>query len=116
MVVTPIDRLYVEGGNRLTANNIRKQIIKANADNCSYLENTFKKLRASLEDNNLDSIMYILTEELFYEVIHTDLVVNLHNSYIKTIDKDSFINSLIDSYKIRGYKSAVFAWMPLLLR
>lgn len=116
MVVTPIDRLYVEGGNRLTANNMRKQIIKAHTDNCSYLEHTFEKLRVSLDNNNLESTMNILTEELFYEVIHTDLVESLHKSYTKAIDKDSFVNSLIDSYKIRGYKSAVFAWMPLLLR
>ena len=116
MIVKPIDKLYGETGNKFTANNLRISNIKSNIKNEEYIECKFKELSQNLEECNLDQVMDIVVDELFYEVIDSSFITNLSNAYNKSSEKDIFISNLKESYKLRGVNSVAVAWTPIIRR
>lgn len=116
MIVRPIKKLYGEEGSKFTANRLRMSNIKENIGNKEYVECKFKELSINLEKCNLDKVLDILVDELFYEVVDSSLVMNLYDAYSKSNKKDIFMYSLKESYMLRGVNSIVVAWTPIIRR
>ena len=115
MIVQPIESLYGECGNRVLANKKRIALIKE-IGNSSKLDSILESLDANLSTGNLDKVYGIIANELFYEIVPSGLITLLYNAYNNVKDKNLLINELKESYIIRGVKSAVFAWTPILTR
>ena len=116
MIVKPIEKLYGEAGNKFTANNLRISNIKANIGNKEYVECKFKELSMNLERCDLDNVMNILVDDLFYEMIDSSFITNLYDAYSRSSEKDIFISNLKESYKLRGVNSISVAWTPIIRR
>lgn len=115
MIVQPIESLYEECGNRVLANKKRIALIKE-IGSSSKLDNILELLETNLSTGNLDKVYKIIVNELFYEIVPSGLITLLYNAYNNVKDKSLLINELKESYIIRGAKSAVFAWTPILTR
>jgi len=120
MVIQPVLQLYEEDGNRQIANRnriIKVRHIMSNYEvDESYLNICFIRLSESLTNKDKTNTKEILQDELFFEVIHISLIVNLHKAYFAVKDKETLIYALKESYLIRGEAGAMFAWMPIVLR
>lgn len=112
-MIQPIKELYEEEGNRVSASKKRIGKIKESIGDKCRIDEIFSRLESSLKHGNLDMVMTIIMNELFYEVVSSSFVMDVYKSYINSNDRELFIDKLKESYIIRGIKSARFAWTPL---
>lgn len=118
MIIKPIKELYGENDNIVTANQKRISMIKANIANESELHNKFVELSEHLESGNLDAVSEIITNNLFYEEVPSDFIMGLNKLYIsgRPRQRKVLIEQLEESYKLKGIRSAGFAWRQVILR
>lgn len=114
MIIQPIKELYGEKGNRVSASKLRISKIKESIGDRNRIDGIFCRLKECLDNGELDRVMNILVNELFYEVISAKFITDIYSTYRIVKDKELFIEKLKESYIIRGIKSARFAWTPLL--
>lgn len=116
MMIQPIKSLYGQEGNRYTANKLRILKIKGNVENTSFIDSKFDELSECFSLGKLDKAMSIIVDELFYEVVSEKYICRIYDAYKGSSDKGHFMSNLKESYKLRGVKSIVCTWSPIISR
>ena len=116
MLIKPIEKLYVPGGNIIETNKLRMKSIQNNINDMSLVEYLFTNLEKAILERDIIEIDNIVSKQLFFEILCDGFENKIIESYEQQINKKYFIGELRKSYVIRGVKGIQFAWMPIILR
>lgn len=106
MKIQPIKKLYGENGNIVTANKERKRMIREVLNNKDLMDSIFSRLWKDLKSSNLDSVKSILEEELFFEVLPTSFITDVHKLRLD----DDKLQMLRTSYEIFALTGGGSTW------
>lgn len=106
MVIRPLKRLYGNEGNIVSANKERKRLIKQVLGDKDRLDSIFIKLWEELKSNNLDTVKEILEEELFFEIVPTSFVSDVHKLRLD----DDILQKLRVRYELFALMGASATW------
>lgn len=116
MLIKPIEKLYVPGGNIIETNKLRMRSIQKNVSNMIIIEDLFYRFKKALIEKDIIAISVIVSENMFFEEIFEGYEKEIIKAYESQTDKEKFLRDLKKSYMIRGIKGFQFAWMPIILR
>ena len=116
MLIKPIEKLYVPGGNIIETNKLRMKSIQKNISSMMTIEDLFYRLQEAIIEKDIIAINVIVSENMFFEEIFEGYEKEIIKAYESQTDKEKFFRDLKKSYMIRGVKGFQFAWMPIILR
>ena len=99
------------------ANKLRRMKIKEVIKNKDLMNSIFIKLRNALEEQNNNELDYVLSYELFFEVIPTECIIAFSLMYLNLDtfkEKECCIQALKDSYISKGTRGFLFSFMPVI--
>lgn len=99
------------------ANKLRRLKIQDIIKDKTLMNSIFTNLKNALMQSDNSEIEYILSYELFFEVIPTECIVSLLLTYssLNTLkEKDNCIQLLKDSYSNKGTRGFLFSFMPII--
>ncbi len=117
MYIKPISKFSL-AKDIVSANYQRRLEINKVIDDRRLVDNIFSNLKYNLDHANSNAIEYILSYDLFFEVIPDECIKLLLSVYsnLNIDNKEHYVNLLKESYIIRGRKGFVFSFMPIINR
>ena len=116
MYIRPIKELLISD-DIISANKVRKSKVE-NIISCkSIVDTAFSKLKLALNLDNVSKVEYVLSYELFFEVIPFECIEELLSVYLNLNNSDSkysFVDALRGSYIDKGSRGFLFSFMPII--
>ena len=69
MLIKPIEKLYVPGGNIIETNKLRMKSIQKNISSMMTIEDLFYRLQEAIIEKDIIAINVIVSENMFFEEI-----------------------------------------------
>lgn len=110
MVIKPLKKLYGENGNRISANNERKRMIRELLGNKNLIDSIFSRLWKELKLSHLDTVKTILEEELFFEILPSSFITDVHKLRLD----DDKLEKLKTSYELFALTGAGATWWRIM--
>lgn len=110
MIIKTIDEVLKRNeNNKIKANKERINLIKSNDK--ETIELYFKKMESYILEKNILGIQYILQYHLYFEEIETEFINDIMGTFfeLKEEKRETYINCLKESYKVRGTKGILFS-------
>ena len=106
MVIKPLKKLYGENGNIVTANKESKRMIREVLNNKDLMDSIFSRVWSELKASNLDNVKTILEEELFFEMLPTSFITDVHRLRLD----DGKLQNLRTSYELFALTGGGATW------